>query len=239
MCLFIAKIRQRTCHFPHFCYKNALFSAFSKQHLNYAKVSIKFKLEHKKYPFNFDDKDFIKINNLRKKFYNLRLIGCDKNLYNGLGYGNISKRYKNTQQFIISGSQTGHIKNTLKEHYSQVQCCNIELNHIKSLGMVKPSSESLTHAVFYQLDKSIKWVVHIHNNKLWSLCKKLNFPVVNHKISYGTIKMAEIVGELYKNTTSKESGIFVMLGHQDGLILYSTTKNKIFKILDNFYEIQK
>jgi predicted HicB family RNase H-like nuclease len=39
MRLFIAKIRQRTCHFPHFCYKNALFSAFSKQHLNYAKVS--------------------------------------------------------------------------------------------------------------------------------------------------------------------------------------------------------
>ncbi|RLA06657.1 MAG: hypothetical protein DRQ51_08715 [Gammaproteobacteria bacterium] len=39
MRLFIAKIRQRTCHFPYFCYKNALFSAFSKQHLNYAKVS--------------------------------------------------------------------------------------------------------------------------------------------------------------------------------------------------------
>ncbi|RLA06804.1 MAG: lactam utilization protein LamB [Gammaproteobacteria bacterium] len=39
MRLFIAKIRQRTCHFPHFFYKNALFSAFSKQHLNYAKAS--------------------------------------------------------------------------------------------------------------------------------------------------------------------------------------------------------
>jgi len=45
--MLIAKIRhherseelQRTCHFPHFCYKNALFSVLSKRHLNYAKVS--------------------------------------------------------------------------------------------------------------------------------------------------------------------------------------------------------
>ncbi|RLA08665.1 MAG: hypothetical protein DRQ51_01540 [Gammaproteobacteria bacterium] len=37
--MLIAKIRQRACHIPHFCYKNALFFAFSKQHLNYAKVS--------------------------------------------------------------------------------------------------------------------------------------------------------------------------------------------------------
>ncbi|RLA07438.1 MAG: hypothetical protein DRQ51_06010 [Gammaproteobacteria bacterium] len=47
MCLFIAKIYhherseglQRTCHFPYFCYKNALFSAFSKQQLIHAKAS--------------------------------------------------------------------------------------------------------------------------------------------------------------------------------------------------------
>ncbi|RLA06125.1 MAG: hypothetical protein DRQ51_10250, partial [Gammaproteobacteria bacterium] len=43
MHLFTAKIRQIASYFPHFCCKNALFSALSKQHLNYAKVS---KLPH-------------------------------------------------------------------------------------------------------------------------------------------------------------------------------------------------
>jgi len=44
MHLFTAKIRQIASYFPHFCCKNALFSALSKQHLNYAKVSMNIKV---------------------------------------------------------------------------------------------------------------------------------------------------------------------------------------------------
>ncbi|RLA07209.1 MAG: hypothetical protein DRQ51_06770, partial [Gammaproteobacteria bacterium] len=41
MHLFYQKIRPIDCKLPHFLIKYALFSYYSKSHLNYAKVSLK------------------------------------------------------------------------------------------------------------------------------------------------------------------------------------------------------
>ena len=38
----------------------------------------------------------------------------------GVGYGNISVRCGDTKQFLISGTQTGHLADTDEQHYSLV-----------------------------------------------------------------------------------------------------------------------
>ena len=53
------------------------------------------------------------LNSWRAIFYSYKLIGQDKNLYSGKGYGNLSMRLanncipKNKRSFVITGSQLG------------------------------------------------------------------------------------------------------------------------------------
>ena len=57
------------------------------------------------------------LNYWRQKIYNLGLIGVYPN---GIGYGNISCRYQDRNQFIISGTATGRLAQLNAEHYTLV-----------------------------------------------------------------------------------------------------------------------
>ena len=73
---------------------------------------------------------------------------------------------KDKKGFLITGTQTGEIKNLNREHYTCVTDYNIEKNFIRSEGPIKASSESLTHAMIYELDPAIKVVIHVHHEFL-------------------------------------------------------------------------
>ena len=160
--------------------------------------------------------ELIFINAWRQKLFKLGLIGA----YEGnVGFGNISTRKKNSSQFIISGTQTGHLCSLNNYHYTLVTDFDFKNNSLTCIGPIKASSESLTHAVIYTCNSNINSVIHVHNNILWSeLVNKV--PTTNINITYGTPEMCYEIIRLYKTTGLEKIKILVMKGHQDGIISF-------------------
>jgi len=166
----------------------------------------------------------------RNKCFENNWIGFDTK-YN-VGFGNISLRYKSNKQFFISGSQTGHLPQLNKTQLSFIEQYNIEQNNINSRGLIKASSESLTHAAIYELSGAIKAVIHIHHKPLWE--KHLNnLPTTNQAIEYGTPAMASEVHRLFKTTKNKNTGVLIMGGHEDGIISWAQNFELAFKLLEH------
>jgi hypothetical protein len=136
-----------------------------------------------------------------------------------VGFGNVSIREGDSNVFIISGTQTGHIATTDERHYARVVRCDIEANRVVCEGPVQASSEALTHAAIYALDPAIRAVVHVHDAGLWrALIDRV--PTTSRDISYGTPEMALEFRRLYAETDFAEHGVAVMGGHEEGIVSY-------------------
>ena len=96
----------------------------------------------------------------RNELFRLGLIGYDET--EKVGYGNISFR-TNGNQFVISGTQTGHIARLSKNELSWVTETIIATNTVYCSGPAKASSESMTHAAIYQLVQGANAVIHVHH----------------------------------------------------------------------------
>jgi L-ribulose-5-phosphate 4-epimerase len=157
--------------------------------------------------------EFATLNYWRQEMYKLRLIGAYEN---GIGFGNISIRKKNTNQFYISGSATGNFHELDNRHYALVTDVFIEKNLLFCSGANIASSESMSHAVIYQTCPNINGVIHVHSLSLW---KRLLYqvPTTAADIPYGTPKMALAIVEVLKNHSAK---IFAMAGHEEGIFVF-------------------
>jgi hypothetical protein len=156
----------------------------------------------------------------RKPLYEARLIGQYEDL--GIGYGNISMRRGSRDLFLISGTQTGHLRATDERHYSLVTDCDIRNNIVRCSGPVQASSEAMTHAAIYALGNAIGAVVHVHSAELWQrYLGKL--PTTDADVPYGTPDMARELDRLYRLEGFKEAGVAVLAGHDEGLISFGTT----------------
>lgn len=199
---------------------------------------IKYKLIHLNHPL---DKhiSISEINSWRHILFKLGLIGQHPDRYAGYGFGNISQRINHppfeTQQFIISGTQTGAIQTLTKKHYCCVLEANPDLNSIKSSGEIQPSSEALTHASVYQHDNTIQSVIHVHNPDIWNNTQQLKLAHTTADIPYGTPEMANKVRYLLQSKNIKNTGIFSMLGHEDGIIAFSDSIQKAAHLLIDYY----
>lgn len=155
----------------------------------------------------------------RRPLFDEGLIGHYEDL--GVGYGNISIRLDGNQ-FVISGTQTGHLAETTGEHYALVTDYDIAANRVSSTGKVQASSESLTHAAIYELDQRINAVVHVHSGNLWHTFRD-QLPTTSPDISYGTPEMAEEFRRLFRTTDFAAMGIAVMGGHEEGILSFGDT----------------
>jgi len=165
------------------------------------------------------------LNIWRDKLYNLKLLGVTKE---GIGYGNISCRYKD--HFIISGSGTGKLKHLTNEHYTTVINYSVEENTLTAVGPVIASSESLTHAMIYKNQSTVNAVFHVHHFALWK--KLLNkIPTTRANVTYGTPAMANEIVRLFKETNLASEKIFVMAGHQEGIVSFGKDVNEAGNIL--------
>ena len=149
----------------------------------------------------------------RLVFFEKRLIG--EYPREKVGYGNLSLKIK--EHFIITGTQTGSLESLDGSHYTQINKCSLSLAKVVASGPIAPSSETLTHFAIYEANKKIKVVFHIHDNVIWKYMCKNNYDYTSESISYGTEEMA---AEAQRCIGSKNKGIFVMKGHQDGVIAY-------------------
>ena len=155
------------------------------------------------------------LNRWRQPLFDAALIGHYDHL--GIGYGNISVRLAEGNQFLISGTQTGHLAALTPRHYALVTAYDIEQNLVCCKGPVQASSEAMTHASIYELDASIRAVAHVHSQELWVRLKGA-MPTTDASVQYGTPDMAREFVRLYRETDLATSGIAVMAGHESGLV---------------------
>lgn len=180
---------------------------------------IKFNPTWKKQAIDIDSALVDKINEIRAKLIEKNWIGLTKE---GIGFGNISVRIENTSEFLITGSATGGTEKLLKSDFAIVKSTNIQKNSLQCKGETIASSESMSHAIFYQQIPAINAVIHIHDSKIWSQFEN-KLPTSDLNASYGTQEMALSI----QNTISKDtSGIIIMGGHRDGIIAYGQNLNQ-------------
>jgi ribulose-5-phosphate 4-epimerase/fuculose-1-phosphate aldolase len=189
---------------------------------------IKFKLTLKRAPAP-EMNEVIALEKWRALFFKLGLVGeypIDK-----IGYGNLSSKLGD-KSFIITGSQTGHLAHLQSHHYTKVTNCDLKRGAVSAEGLIPPSSESLTHFAIYMANPKIQFVFHVHHNKLWKMLKSGSFDSIDENVGYGTLEMAEASARLL---SGKSQGIFVMKGHEDGIISYGTSAEEAGKVILDLY----
>lgn len=165
-------------------------------------------------------REVAELNAWRTILYQLGLIGQDAERYEGLAFGNVSFRLDNTLQFVITGSQTSGLMRLTNEHCCTILSADPVRNHIVAEGAIRPSSEALTHAAVYAASSEVKAVVHVHSPIIWQHYKALALPAIDSTIRYGTQEMAEAVLQLFSCNLPSEKPLFVMLGHEDGIVSF-------------------
>ena len=198
---------------------------------------IKYQLEHTQKPIN-ERFSFCEINAWRTIIFRLDLIGQDPERYENLGFGNISQRLDaKSRQFIITGSQTGHIEHLSPEHYCLVVKADPHKNRIESCGHYKPSSESLTHASIYAQDSSIEAVIHAHSPEIWGNTVALGLPHISADIPYGTVEMVLAVEQLLQSGNLQQISLFTMLGHEDGVVSFGRNMQEAAWVLIKYLSL--
>lgn len=181
---------------------------------------IKYRLEFQHRKLEVDPVALRSFNTCRTRLKHAGLIGQDPLRYDGFGFGNISFRAPEPAgQFFISGTQTGEITTLSADQLACVGDVDVRQNHLWAWGATEPSSEAMTHAVIYHLDRAFNAVVHVHSPDIWYHCDALNLASTSADIEYGTPELAEAVRLLCQSL--QISGlplVFVMKGHQDGVV---------------------
>lgn len=191
-----------------------------------------------KFKINWDQKennfpyDILDLMEWRDKMHEMNLIGHYKE--HNVGFGNISERFDDSKQFIISATQTGDIYPIEEKHFTTVTNYNIEENTVWCKGPLKASSESMTHAAIYECDKGIRAVIHIHHLELWN--KLLDeIPTSGADVPYGTPEMAMEIKRLFKEENLGQKKIMAMAGHDEGIIAFGANLDEAAAIIMDYY----
>jgi L-ribulose-5-phosphate 4-epimerase len=181
---------------------------------------IKYQLNHTQQSINHL-LSITEINAWRTIAVRLGVIGQTPERYDNIGFGNISQRIDaHSDQFIISGTQTGHIEHLNPEQYCLIVKAEPYQNRLQSCGLCKPSSESLTHASIYAQNNVIQAVIHAHSPEIWKHTVALGLPHTSADVPYGTVEMASAVERLFQSGNLSNTSLFTMLGHEDGVVAF-------------------
>ena len=170
---------------------------------------------------------FDPLNFWREEMWQKSFIGAYSD---GIGFGNISIRVPQSDQFYISGSATGGLPELAQIHYPLVEKCDLTQNALWCKGLVKASSESLSHAAIYSCDAEIGSVVHIHNRKLWDKYFDV-LPTTDREVEYGTPEMAYEIIRLMGLPETQIKKVFVMGGHAEGIVAFGKTVEEAARVI--------
>ena len=176
----------------------------------------------------------------RDALHQLDLIG---EYPNGIGFGNISQKVGlplspvpgpfPSPTFVITGTQTGHLPTLSADDYAFVTNFNPAKNTLICHGSRKASSESLTHGIIYSSHPGIGAIIHVHHAQLW---KQLLYqvPTTSADVPYGTPEMAAETQRLFQETPLLQQKIFVMAGHEEGVVTFGETLQTAYRVLINW-----
>jgi L-ribulose-5-phosphate 4-epimerase len=149
---------------------------------------------------------------------------------NGIGFGNLSVRDDATGNFYITGSATGALAKLTPADCVRVAAYDFEQNWVRYEGSAVPSSESLTHAAIYKYEPTACAVIHCHDFALWG--KLLHrIPTTSQAAAYGTPQMANEIIRLFDVGDLRSGKIFVMAGHESGIVVFGENFEEAFDIL--------
>lgn len=175
--------------------------------------------------------DLQELNPWRDRLYQLGLIG---QYDNGIGYGNLSIRLENSHKLIISGTQTGGISHLQAQHYTKVVDYDWQQNYVTCQGLIKASSETLTHAAIYHALPTVNAVIHVHHLSLWShLLNRI--PTTNPACAYGTPEMAEEIIRLCQKPATQQQQIIAMSGHESGVLTFGQNLDRAGETLLKYF----
>ncbi len=166
----------------------------------------------------------------RNEMYQAGLIGAYPD---GIGFGNISRRWENTNQFLISGSATGNFSKLDASHYSLVTAVDIDQNRLSCRGPIIASSESMSHAVIYRECPEVQGVIHIHNLEMWERLLH-QVPTTDAQATYGSPEMAYSIIDLLQHSDLRKQRIFVMEGHREGVFAFGENLEEAAAIIQHF-----
>ncbi|OQX59674.1 MAG: hypothetical protein B5M52_02690 [Helicobacteraceae bacterium 4484_230] len=188
---------------------------------------IKYSIEHTVFDARIPYDLYGELEAVRSRLHCLGLIGVNAE---GIGYGNISaKESAGDSIFYITATQTGHLEKLGTSLYTQVTECDFNTFVLKSKGKKKPSSEAFSHAMVYGLDPAIRAVIHIHSLALWKFM--LRRKDLATKAPYGTQAMTEEIRNLYSKQKPLDSPMFVMKGHEEGVMVFAESLQRAEKEL--------
>jgi L-ribulose-5-phosphate 4-epimerase len=167
------------------------------------------------------------LNAYRRKLLEQRLMGVDSN---GVGFGNLSVRDGRTTSFYITGSATGGLPELTPTDCVRVVAYDFEKNWLRYKGTSIPSSESLTHAAIYESDPTAAAVIHCHDSILWRTLLD-HLPTTSRAAAYGTPEMAYEIMRLLKMSDMRKKRIFVMAGHEGGIVVFGRNLEEAFNAL--------
>jgi ribulose-5-phosphate 4-epimerase/fuculose-1-phosphate aldolase len=154
------------------------------------------------------------------------LVGQEPGRYGGFGYGNLSVRTgppgapRGRRSFLVTGTQTSGRRDLGLADLAVVERYDLAEHRLWCYGGTRPSSESLTHAAFYDLGPHIRCVLHAHSPVLWERKQELRLPTTTPEAGYGTAEMVREVQRLYRSSPLEERRILAMGGHQDGIVVF-------------------
>jgi hypothetical protein len=177
--------------------------------------------------------DLTCLNSWRSILHELHLVGQSPDLYQGYGYGNLSQRRSSeTDEFVITASQTGQYRVLTAEQYVAIEDCCVERNRVRAKGAMPPSSEAMSHAIIYQLSPATQCVMHIHDQRLWHYALENDMPATGSQVEFGTVSMAQEIERLMREAELVNTGLLAMAGHEDGLISFGDSVNQAgFRLL--------
>lgn len=174
----------------------------------------------------------VALNAWRKQLHKLGLIGEDPDRYGGVDFGNVSVRVppfgvaSGRRQFLVTGTQTGGKPELSVSDYALVTECDPDHNRLVAQGPVAPSSEAMTHGMLYSLDDSLKVVLHVHSPDIWRCARTLGIAVTAPQAAYGTPEMTAEVRRLFEDVGVQRLRVFVMGGHEDGVVAFGRTADE-------------
>jgi ribulose-5-phosphate 4-epimerase/fuculose-1-phosphate aldolase len=169
----------------------------------------------------------------RKELREGGLMGQDPDRYDGLGYGNLSKRLDDGI-YLITGSQTGHLDTLSVREFARITRFDPGQNLVGSTGSCQPSSETMTHLAIYEANPAAHYVFHVHCPEIWSARDELDIPVTDPSVECGTPEMFYEVQRLLEDDENFQRGILAMGGHEDGILAWGKTADQAGSILLSF-----
>ena len=169
---------------------------------------------------------------VRQQLHALGLIGAYPD---GIGFGNISKRWDAEGRFAISGTATGGKTRLSPSDFCLVTIVDTDRNWLRCQGPIMASSESMSHAAIYGQCPDVGGVIHIHHLGMWAHWFG-RAPTTPEAAAYGTPAMARAIARIVADPELRKWGFLVMGGHREGCIAFGADLEEAFSAITSLLD---